>query len=1430
MNNEEGKIWYGLGIDNTGLQVDARKSSAIFRGIGDQAASDLSRVDKGFNSLGVTIAGALGGASIVSFGRSLIEITGQFQTFEAVLTNTLNSPAKARSSMMMIQEFAATTPFQVDALTGSFVSLANQGFVPTMSQMIKLGDLASSTGKGFDQLSEAIIDAQVGEMERLKEFGIRASKEGDKVTFTFKEQATQVDNTASSIREYILSLGELQGVQGSNAAISATLTGQMSNLQDLITQKMNGLGQSSSGVLSGAISGTALLVENYEQIGRVLGVLIGTYGVYKAALIAVAAYQKAMVLVQTIQQFNQMTSALRKTTQAQILLNQAVGANPYIKLASILMTVGGLIWAFARDTNEAAKAVKSINEKITEEKKELDSLYTKLKDAKDGTTERTTAINDFNNSYGKYLGNLLSEKSSVEDIATAYENAKDKIVEYSIEKARVDYLGDTQTKLQERESSFIDEISDWSKELDNDEQRGRFQAYVNQIVEGVKNGDSASAESLYEAFRAAQAEKAYPSVEKWLEAFRAGEEEFGKGSLEIIDIVGGWDVSGAELELEQIKMYAEILKKRNEEFDAFSKGFTDTLSKDSGSNPPESELPNYSTTYKLAEKEWKDAKIAYDKIIKDKTATVEAFNDAKSKLENTEKAFHNLGGKTKAKTPNKHKDHTAKIDQEENGVERRTKELGYAITQAEIDVMKEGSARIIKQNNLNYQKKKDQIEQQEAELLAMIQELERTKWEAKNPDWKDHGLKFEPDTKVLPTDIASQFNTVKIGIETQRNISNESAKKVELDSLLKKYQTYTDKRKSIEDKFNADITKLKATNVDGSNDGKIVEAERLRNEILTDLDTEIASRETDFDAWADSMLNAGLVKLKEALETARDTLDADGGKLSDADKAKLRAQIAALEDKIKVQEDNNTQDTSADKSKKKWTDTLSVMNDVNSSVENIISSFDGMDDATKATLSAATNIAGGTIAMIIGIQTLATAAAGTIKMVEKASIILAVIGAAATIITSLFNNAAEKKHQETLAEITQSKVDFQRQYNQLLIEQKLLMKDAESAFGTDHITKAIGSIEAYRMANKSFKDEMKGDPPEMNFWENMTDDVFGTYQKRLDDYKKGIGGLSNITVKTDSYTTGAWFWKKQHDVYTGILAVYPELIDAEGELVVAKAEAILATQQMSDEDRKRLESLVENHGLMEQAAEDLRGYISDTFGSLGDGIMDSIIYAIENEGVDAWEKFGEAGADVLENLGKQIAYTLFFSKKFEQLEKDLEKVYGSGKSEEEIAKDAMNVVGDFYNGIGADMDNAQDFMEGWQEAAKEHGLDLWGDEGRESSSKGIATASQDSVDENNGHLTAIQGHTYNISEKITEIAGYMAGFGNMSSSVSNQTVEGDKTDPDYVSILVKSNENILDCLYDIKGDTTHLVQMQRDMSALKDGIDNINLKGITIKK
>ena len=69
---------------------------------------------------------------------------------------------------------------------------------------------------------------------------------------------------------------------------------------------------------------------------------------------------------------------------------------------------------------------------------------------------------------------------------------------------------------------------------------------------------------------------------------------------------------------------------------------------------------------------------------------------------------------------------------------------------------------------------------------------------------------------------------------------------------------------------------------------------------------------------------------------------------------------------------------------------------------------------------------------------------------------------------------------------------------------------------------------------------------------------------------------------------------------------------------------------------------------------------------------------------------------MLENLGRQIAYSLFFAGKFDQLQKQLEAAYGSGKSEEQIAKDAMNIMGDFYAGIGKDMDQAQEFMANWK--------------------------------------------------------------------------------------------------------------------------------------
>ncbi len=203
-----------------------------------------------FNNLAGAIAGAFTVATVVDFGKQVFNVTAEFQKLEAVLTNTLGSNTEAQIALAKIKQFASETPFSVLELTDSFVKLANQGFKPTTKEMTKLGDLASSTGKSFDQLTEAIIDAQVGEFERLKEFGIRASKEGDKVKFTFKGVKTEVDFAEESIRKYVLSLGDAVGVSGSMEAISKTLGGQLSNLGDTWDALLVSIGSSTDSLFS----------------------------------------------------------------------------------------------------------------------------------------------------------------------------------------------------------------------------------------------------------------------------------------------------------------------------------------------------------------------------------------------------------------------------------------------------------------------------------------------------------------------------------------------------------------------------------------------------------------------------------------------------------------------------------------------------------------------------------------------------------------------------------------------------------------------------------------------------------------------------------------------------------------------------------------------------------------------------------------------------------------------------------------------------------------------------------------------------------------------------------------------------------------------------------------------------------------------------
>lgn len=376
-----GPLEFAATLDTTEMAAAIRRIEADLKGVTSSVKKQGDEIEGYAKKASLAIGSFLSFQAASSFVSDLVRVRGEFQKLEAVLTNSLGSSDMAKSSLGMIADYAAKTPFQLDEVAGAYVKLVNQGFKPTREELTKIGDLAASTGKGFDQLAEAILDAQSGEMERLKEFGIRAEKAGDQVTFTFKGQKTVVDASAESIRNYITSLGALQGVSGSTAAISATLVGQISNLQDAWGQMLNEVGKSSEGILSSGIAAAASVVENYQTVIDILKVLVITYGSYRAAVIAttaVQAIQTQATMGYTIAE-QLRYRAMLISEAAMKLLNRTMLANPAVAITAGIAALAATLYFFAGRAKEASTAQKLLSDATEDMNRSLAEVEAKIR-------------------------------------------------------------------------------------------------------------------------------------------------------------------------------------------------------------------------------------------------------------------------------------------------------------------------------------------------------------------------------------------------------------------------------------------------------------------------------------------------------------------------------------------------------------------------------------------------------------------------------------------------------------------------------------------------------------------------------------------------------------------------------------------------------------------------------------------------------------------------------------------------------------------------------------------------------------------------------------------------------------------------------------------------------------------------------------------
>lgn len=128
---------------------------------------------------GIATTTALAGFAAKTGFSQAMDLEGYKMQLETATKDT----RKAASIMTYAIQMANKTPFEGGELVEGASKFEAMG-MSAKKWLTVTGDMAAATNKDFDQAVEALIDAQTGELERLKEFGItkaQIQEQGEKM-------------------------------------------------------------------------------------------------------------------------------------------------------------------------------------------------------------------------------------------------------------------------------------------------------------------------------------------------------------------------------------------------------------------------------------------------------------------------------------------------------------------------------------------------------------------------------------------------------------------------------------------------------------------------------------------------------------------------------------------------------------------------------------------------------------------------------------------------------------------------------------------------------------------------------------------------------------------------------------------------------------------------------------------------------------------------------------------------------------------------------------------------------------------------------------------------------------------------------------------------------------------------------------------------
>ena len=380
---------------------------------------------------------------------------------------------------------------------------------------------------------------------------------------------------------------------------------------------------------------------------------------------------------------------------------------------------------------------------------------------------------------------------------------------------------------------------------------------------------------------------------------------------------------------------------------------------------------------------------------------------------------------------------------------------------------------------------------------------------------------------------------------------------------------------------------------------------------------------------------------------------------------------------------------------------------------------------------------------------------------------LAAVGEGMKVVTKAFQSAAE--HKKALLDIQREINDQQELYNDLLRKEQMEARNMDSIFGSSKRGKALENLRAATELDKDIKGRIKGKDEDLKLLIEMRKgrarrylDIEGGLVRNIpkgnwnyfnEEKEKDRVGLGFISVKTGHKSGNAWNLFRSHDVYKGITQIdeYKDLVKANGHLNLELAKSIVQTRQFEGDGKKTFEALIKKEEQYQEALKKMDEYLGGIFGNYGDEVINAVVDAF-NKGEDAAKAFGDTTSKVMQQMVKDMMQASILQPILKEQAEKVKRAFESGDNNTMLkaAAQAIKVI----QGAQGRLKEMYAQLSG---ELKKEGIDLSteGDK-REGMKRGIATASQESVDENNGRLTAIQGHTFLIQQQTEQITKHSA--------------------------------------------------------------------------